>query len=273
MKQIPPAFHRVHLLAGDRGIETLHNTRVIILGVGGVGSWCAEALVRSVIGNLTLVDSDCICVTNINRQVQALPSTVGNVKVTELAKRLKQINPDASITTLQKLYDRKTSDTFTFSEYDYVIDAIDSLSSKVELMIRACESGATLFSALGASARLDPRNIKVSSIWKTQKCRLGRFVRKRLRRRGFSGDFTCVYSDEEPLEQFEGTINRGTGDYACPDPVRDNEDDSAPANEWYSAKEQINGSVVHITGTFGFILAGLVVQDVIERAKEGPRSG
>lgn len=262
---IPPFLQRLQLLTGDSGIEGLRNTRVILFGVGGVGSWCAEALIRSGVGTLTMVDSDLICVTNINRQVQALVSTIGRVKVTEMAKRLREINPDAHITSRQELYDRKTKNNFALSEYDYVIDAIDSLSSKVELMCRAHEAGVTLYSALGASCRLNPGTIKVGSIWQSKNCRLGRFVRKRLRRRGFSGDFLCVYSDEEILQQHEATIRCGTENCVCPKRVNDNnhsDDTSVFVHEWCSAKKQINGSVVHMSGIYGFLLSGLVVQDV-----------
>ncbi len=264
---IPSPYQRLHILAGDKGIAALKDSRVIVFGVGGVGSWCAEALVRSGIYDCTLVDSDLICATNINRQVQALPATVGKVKVTELAERLSAVNPDAVITPLQKTFDRSTSETFDLSVFDYIIDAIDSLSSKVELMIRATDSGATLYSALGASGKLNPRNIKISSIWETQKCRLGRFVRKRLRRRGFSGDFTCVYSDEEPIQQYNTTPNSENEEHFS---LLEDEEESENGlvNEGSGSKKQINGSVVHMAGSFGFILAGLVVEDIINKANE-----
>jgi tRNA A37 threonylcarbamoyladenosine dehydratase len=263
---INPALHRFHLLAGDNGMAQMDKVRVAVFGVGGVGSWCAEALVRSGIANLTLVDSDLICVTNINRQVQATHLTVGKSKVAELRTRLLTINPGATIVAQQAVFDRSTYDTFNLTVYDYVIDAIDSLSSKVELIIRATEAGAVLYSALGASCRLDPTRIKIDSIWKSDRCRLGRFVRKRLRRRGFNGDFLCVYSDET-IPRFEGTIACGTGNGVCPKKQIDDDDmDDRDAHEWCGAKKQINGSAVHITGTCGFFLAGLVVQDVIARA-------
>src|SRR4030042_4596833 len=124
---VNPAFHRLHLLADTKGIDALRQTRVVVFGVGGVGSWCAEALMRSGIGNLTLVDSDLICVTNINRQVQATTATIGKVKVIELRKRLLEINPDATIIAQQAVFDRTTCSSFDLTAYDYVIDAIDSL--------------------------------------------------------------------------------------------------------------------------------------------------
>jgi tRNA A37 threonylcarbamoyladenosine dehydratase len=266
------SFHRLHLLTGTGSLISLKRTRVIIFGVGGVGSWCAEALIRSGVGHLTLVDSDLICITNINRQVQAKQSTVGKVKVIELANHLAEINPEAEIVPVQAVYDRTTCTKYDLSQYDYVIDAIDSLSSKVELIIQAVHSGATLFSALGASCRLDPARIKVASIWDSERCKLGRFVRKRLRRRGFSKDFLCVYSDEDTIPPIDGvTSGCGTGVCVCPKAVK-SPDEDACVHEWCSAKKQINGSAVHVTGTFGFFLSGLVVQDVIQRAGDSPKS-
>lgn len=260
-----PSFDRMQLLTGRETLECLGRTRVIIFGVGGVGSWCAEALVRSGVGTLTMVDSDLICRTNINRQVQATVETVGKVKVTELAKRLRQINPDALITARQEIYERDGAPKFELHTYDYVIDAIDSLSAKVDLIMSATEAGAKVFTALGASCKIDPANIRVSSLWKSQGCHLGKFVRKRLRKRKFTGDPLCVYS-EEVLEPFTRESTCGTGNCMCPKtaPLTDDEEE-ALVHEWCSSKKQINGSAVHITGTFGFFLAGLVVQDVMRK--------
>lgn len=254
-------FHRLQLLTGEKTIKELWETKVVVFGVGGVGSWCAEALIRSGVGSLTIVDSDLICVTNINRQVQATADTVGLVKVTALKEYLSSISPNADIRAIQKVYNRDTSKEFNLSEYDYTIDAIDSLSCKVELIVNAVNSDTTLYTALGASGKLDPTKIQVDSIWKSRGCRLGRFVRKRLRKRGVSEDFLCVYQDEL-LPVHEAEIGCGTGDCVCPSP-----EDGIENHEWCSSKKQINGSVVHITGTFGFILSGLVIQNVVEKCK------
>lgn len=230
---------------------------MIIFGVGGVGSWCAEALVRSGVHNLTLVDSDSVCVTNTNRQVQATSVSVGKSKVAEMARRLKEINPAADIKTIQKVYHRTTAAEFELSQYDYVIDAIDSLGAKIELILNATSSGAKLFSALGAAKKMDPTRIRVSSIWESYNCKLGRFVRKRLRRRGFKGDFLCVWSDEfissPEREQDEGSLQNDQ---------RNN-----------SGEKQANGSAVHITGTFGFMIAGFLIQDIASKHKELNRQG
>jgi tRNA A37 threonylcarbamoyladenosine dehydratase len=238
---------------------------VILFGVGGVGSWAAEALVRSGIGTLTMVDSDAVCVTNINRQVQATSKTVAMPKTVELARRLKEINPDAAITGLQTIFDKDTADRFNLAGYDYVLDAIDSLSNKVELIVRASESGAKVYTALGASCKLDATRIKVSSLWSSHGCPLGKLVRKRLRQRGFHGEVTCIYSSEILPLQEAGSVC-GTGNCHCPKAVVAADGTMDEVHEWCSSKKQINGSAVHITGTFGFMLAGLVLEDVYAKS-------
>ncbi len=256
------SFHRMELLTGSGALERLSSTPVILFGVGGVGSWCAEALVRSGIANLTIVDSDLICVTNINRQVQATFDTVGQLKVDVLRQRLLSINPEASINAVQTVYNRNTAAQFDLGRYKYVIDAIDSLSSKVELIINASASGALIYSALGASCKMDPTKIKVASLWKTEGCRLGRFVRKRLRRRGFNGDVTCVYSDEPAADPHNVISEYGTGRCTCPPSV--DEKGGEVDLEECSVKKQVNGSAVHVTAVFGFMLAGLVIQEIVK---------
>ncbi|MBI9020710.1 MAG: tRNA threonylcarbamoyladenosine dehydratase, partial [Verrucomicrobia bacterium] len=188
-----PAFHRTELLIGDAALKKFAETRVILFGVGGVGSWCAEALIRSGVGHLTIVDNDVICVTNINRQLQATAKNVGQSKVEALKTRLLEIHPDAEITALQKVYNYETREEFDLPSYDYVIDAIDSLSHKVDLIASVMDMGVTLFSAMGAACKLDATTIRVDSIWKTHGCKLAKFVRKRLRHRGVTGDCLCVY--------------------------------------------------------------------------------
>lgn len=262
------------LLTGTPVVKRLWQTRVAVFGVGGVGSWCAEALVRSGIGRLTIVDSDLICMTNVNRQVQATMETVGRVKVRELAKRLHEINPEAEIDARQEIYSYDRAADFGLERFDYVIDAIDSLSAKVDLIMSATAAGATVYTSLGASCKVDPTRIRVDSLWKSQGCHLGKFVRKRLRRRQFTGDPLCVYS-EELLEPHQGETGCGSGACVCPTTaVGDDDEEVAMVHEWCSKKKQINGSAVHITGTFGFFLAGLVIQDIMKKeAAALPHSG
>ncbi|MBT3380672.1 MAG: tRNA threonylcarbamoyladenosine dehydratase [Lentisphaerae bacterium] len=262
-----PAFHRTELILGEAGMGRLADARVILFGVGGVGSWCAEALVRTGIEHLTIVDSDVICITNLNRQLQTTRANVGKVKVTELAARLGSICPDAQIVPVQEVYNEHTRDSFDIAAYDYVIDAIDSLSYKVDLLATASQADCTVFSAMGAACKLDPTRIRVDSIWNSQGCPLAREVRKRLRRRGVDGDFQCVYSEE--LLPGSGTHSAcGTGECFCPK-LRTADGGETAADEWCTKKAQVNGSVAHMTGAFGFFLAGLVVQDVVNRAGDG----
>ncbi len=259
-----PAFHRTELLIGDAALAKLAESRVILFGVGGVGSWCAEALIRSGVGHLTIVDNDVICVTNINRQLQATAKNVGQSKVEALKERLLDIHPDAEIIALQKVYNQETREEFDLPSYDYVIDAIDSLSHKVDLIASVMDIGVTLFSAMGAACKLDATTIRVDSIWKTHGCKLAKFVRKRLRSYGTTGDCLCVYSQEFLPPTHEAEPACGSAQCFCPKQL-DDEGNEIPSDVWCNQKAQINGSMVHITGAFGFNLAGLVVQDIVRK--------
>ena len=251
MKTIQDAiFRRAELLLGDEAMKQIAQKRVIIFGVGGVGSWCAESLVRSGIRQLTIVDSDRVCITNINRQLMATSKTIGQVKVEALKERLLSINPSAEITALQQIFTAETADSFDIGSYDYIIDAIDSLKDKALLILMATQTEAKLFSSMGAALKLDPTRIKTAEFWKVQGDPLARALRKRFKRDGQypKRKFQCVYSDEL-LE------NKGI-------PPTDGEIPSM------FNKPQINGTLAHITAIFGFMLAGLVIQDVV---KDGSR--
>jgi tRNA A37 threonylcarbamoyladenosine dehydratase len=264
-----PALQRFELLTGASALERLAKTKVILFGLGGVGSWCAEALIRSGIGKLALVDSDVVCVTNINRQLQATMDSIGEPKTSVLAQRLGRIQPDAEIIEMRAVFNATTAEQFDLGSFDYVLDCIDSLSCKVELIVRAAQSGATVYTALGASCKLDPLRITVGSLWDSYNCPLGKFVRKKLRKRGFDKDVTCVYSPEEiaRIADEPGLQTCGTAECRCPRPMPCDKNGEAADNEWCRKKKQINGSAVHITGTFGFIMAGLVIQDVVKRVR------
>ena len=237
-------FRRSELLLGEEAMERIAQKRVIIFGVGGVGSWCAESLVRSGIRQLTIVDSDRVCITNINRQLMATTKTVGQVKVEALKERLLSINPSAEVIALQKIFTQETAEEFNLDNYDYIIDAIDSLKDKAALILLASKTKAQLYSSMGAALKLDPTRIKVTEFWKVEGDPLARALRKKFKHYGQFPEkkFQVVYSDEL-LE------NRG-----CP--AEDGEEPS-PFN-----KPQTNGSLSHITAIFGFTLAGLVIQDI-----------
>ena len=268
MAKIDAIFRRSELLLGEEAMERIAQKRGNLFGGGGVGSWCAESLVRSGIKHLTIVDSDRVAITNINRQLMATTNTVGQVKVDALKERLLSINPSAEITALQKIFSQETAEEFDLDTYDYIIDAIDSLKDKAALILLACRTKAKFFSSMGAALKMDPTRIKVTEFWKVEGDPLARALRKKfkaLSKREKSD--ACISSSEHeearpkvkpqvqyPEKKFQVVYsdelleNRG-----CP--AEDGEEPS-PFN-----KPQTNGSLAHITAIFGFTLAGLVIQD------------
>ena len=257
-------FNRQSLLLGDDTMAAIGEKKVIIFGVGGVGSWCAESLVRSGIRHLTIVDSDRVCITNVNRQLQATTKTVGLVKVDVLKDRLLDINPDAEINAVQEIYSPENADMFHLDDYDYIIDAIDSLANKVDLILRATECRGKLFSAMGAALKLDPTKIQVAEFWKVQGCPLARAVRQRFKRNKTfpKKKFLCVYSPEL-LENKGKASTCGTSACMCPKAIIAAGNPDLVNHEWCSSKAQINGTVAHMTAIFGFMIAGMVVRDIV----------
>ena len=228
-------------MLGTEALDALARTKVAVFGLGGVGSWCAECLIRSGVNHLTIVDSDQVCPTNLNRQLQATTQTLGQLKVDALKERLLTINPEADIIARPELYSAETADSFHLETYDYVIDAIDSLTPKAHLILHATSLPVTLLSSMGAALKLDPTKIRVAEFWKITYCPLARSLRKKFKhwQKFPQQKFQCVYSPEV-LE------NQG-----------DSSEDSMP--EEFN-KVQVNGSLAHITAIFGFMLAGTVVQ-------------
>jgi tRNA A37 threonylcarbamoyladenosine dehydratase len=253
-----PIFRRTELLLGSEAMQRIASKRVIIFGVGGVGSWCAESLVRSGIHHLTIVDPDRVTITNVNRQLMANINTIGQVKAHALRERLLTINPSAEITALQQTFTEESASTFCLEDYDYIIDAIDSLKDKVALILLACKTNAKFFSSMGAALKMDPTRIKVTEFWKVQGDPLARALRKKFKAAHAQSTmhnaqctgslpekkFLVVYSDEL-LE------NKG-----CP---TDEGEEPSPF-----VKPQTNGSLAHITAIFGFTLAGLVIQHIVD---------
>ena len=232
-----PIFSRTELLLGEQAVSRLAQKRVIIFGVGGVGGWCAESLVRSGVAHLTIVDSDSVCESNINRQLVATTSTIGRAKVEVLRDRLLDINPSAEIRISTERYTAQTAESFELENYDYVIDAIDSLQNKADLILHATSLPVGFFSSMGAALKLDPSRIRVAEFWQVKGCPLGAALRRRFRKlKQFpKRKFKCVFSDE--LLQNHST------------------DQSEP---------RANGTIVHITAVFGFQLASLVIQDIVK---------
>ncbi len=241
-----PFLNRTALLLGDETMERLANTRVIIFGVGGVGSWCAESLVRSGICHLTIVDADTVSITNVNRQAMATANTVGLVKVEAMKQRLLEINPHAEINAIQEIFSADTADRFGLQDYDYVVDAIDSLKDKLELILcctHKTSDGPVFFSSMGAALKVDPTQVRVSEFWEVDGCPLAAMLRRRMRRqKRFPGRrFKCVWSPEV-------LPNLGHPEEPEPDAI--------------IRKAQINGTTAHITAIFGFTLAGLILTTV-----------
>lgn len=238
-------FNRSLLLMGEDGMKRLASLRVIVFGVGGVGSWCAESLVRSGVGHITIVDSDNVCITNINRQAMATTKTVGQVKVEALKGRLLEINPSGNIDARQQIFCEETAGEFDLDSYDYIVDAIDSLKDKLLLIELACRSKARFISSMGAALKMDPTKVQVAEFWKVKGCPLARALRQRFNKmkRRPARKFQCVFSEE--LLQNRAMEGRMVSD-----------------GSMTFRKVQTNGSIMHITAIFGLTIAGLIINEV-----------
>lgn len=226
---------RTEILLGTDALQHIRHARVLIFGVGGVGSWCAESLIRSGICHLTIVDSDCVDITNCNRQLMATSRTIGQVKVDALRDRLLEINPDAEVTAIQQVFNAETADSFHMDEYDYIVDAIDSLRDKAELILRATAlpKHITLVSSMGAALRRDPFMVQHAEFWHVKGDALARALRERFKRdkRFPSRKFQCVYSDESVMR------NPSTNTI---------------------------GSLCPVTATFGMALSAIILNHIID---------
>ena len=199
-------FTRTIQLIGEDGFRALQNARVILFGVGGVGGWCAETLLRTGIGHLTIVDFDKVDITNINRQVVATLDNIGQSKVLEMQKRLLTIAPEADIQAIDRQYNSETADTFDLAHYDIVIDAIDMVECKALLLYRATQAGCKVYSSMGAGRKTDPQKIRITEFWKVQGCPLARALRTKMKKAGLmpASQIQCVYSEEISGDQ--GTL-------------------------------------------------------------------
>ncbi len=283
-------FQRAALLAGPAGMRRFARCRVIVFGLGGVGSWCAEALARTGFKHLTLVDSDTICVTNVNRQAQATALNVGAVKAEALRQRLLEINPHAAIEARRVAYDAGTCDQFDLGRYDFVVDAIDSLKNKVLLIEQCVRASVKFWSSMGAAARMDPMQIRTGTLDQTRGCPLARAVRQELRRRRVPLEAVrCVYSVEPALEPV-GATECGLSACLCQPDAALGSDLRAGAKlevgarssagagmekadfpDWCAGKARINGAFVHVTAVFGFTLAGLIIRDCLQAGQPGEK--
>lgn len=240
MTGCPPRFERTEILIGEEGLTRLAGAHIFLAGLGGVGSWCAEALARAGVGRLTLVDMDTVAESNINRQLPALHSTVGRKKTDVMAERLRDINPDCRLETLDIFIDPSNVADLLPADADYVIDCIDSLSCKVALIATAHQRGVPVAASMGAGNKLDPSKIRLADISKTQVDPLAREVRHRLKRQGIAKGILTVYSDE---------VGR---------PPRPPEPTS------HGRARAVNGTIAYLPPLFGLMLAGAVIQRLIE---------
>ncbi len=254
---MPDEFSRTELLLGPEAMETLRGARVAVFGLGGVGSWAAEALARSGVGALDLVDDDRVCLTNINRQLIATRKTVGRLKTEVMRERVLDINPRCQVTVHACFYGPDTADAFPLASYGYIVDAIDTVSSKLLLVERAAACGVPIISCMGAGNKLDPTRVEVADIYQTSVCPLAKVMRHELRARGV-GALKVVYSKEPPLRPLEDGAADCREHCICPPDTKRN----------CAARRQVPGSVAFVPPTAGLILAGEVIKDLIRPKNE-----
>ena len=244
-------FSRTELLIGKDGIEKLKNAKVAIFGIGGVGSFVAEGLVRAGVENFVLIDDDKICLTNINRQIIATRKTVGKYKVDVMTERILEINPDAKVEARKCFYLPENAHEFDFSEYDYVVDAVDTVTAKLEIIMRAKECNVPVISCMGAGNKLDPTQFEVADIYKTTVCPLARVMRRELKKRGVK-KLKVVYSKEQPTRPIEDMSISCRSHCVCP-----------PGTvHKCTERRDIPGSIAFVPSVAGLILAGEVIKDL-----------
>ena len=245
-------FSRTQLLLGEEGMEKLKNSRVAVFGVGGVGGYVVEGLARSGVGALDIIDDDKVCLTNINRQIIATRKTVGRYKVDVAAERINDINPDCKVRTYQTFYLPETADQFDFAEYNYVVDAIDTVTGKLQLVEEAKKAGTPIISSMGAGNKLDPTAFKVADIYETSICPLAKVMRRECRKRGIES-LKVVYSEEKPIRPLEDMSISCRTNCICP----------PGAQRKCTERRDIPGSTAFVPSVVGLIIAGEIVKDLI----------
>lgn len=234
-------FIRTQMLVGKQGIEKLKNSTVAVFGVGGVGGYTVEALARSGVGTIVIIDNDTVSLSNINRQIIATHDTLGMLKTDAAEKRIMAINPDCTVIKHNYFFLPENADSFDFSKYDYVVDAIDTVSGKIELVMKAISAGAPIISSMGAGNKLDPTQFEVADISKTSVCPLARVMRRELKKRGVN-HLKVVYSKEQAITPFEV------------DEIKDEKD--------FARRRALPGSVAFVPSVAGLIIAGEVIKDL-----------
>ncbi len=245
-------FSRTELLIGAEGLKKLAGSKVAVFGVGGVGSFVVEGLARAGVGRFVLVDDDCVCLTNINRQLHATTKTVGKPKVEVMRDRVLEINPKAEVTVFQKFYLPDTADELIADDYDYIVDAVDTVTAKIDIVVKAKAMNIPVISCMGAGNKLDPTKFEVADIFDTSICPLAKVMRQQLRKRGITS-LKVVYSKEEPLKPVETEGSSCATGCICP----------AGTTRKCTVRHQIPGSISFVPSVAGLIIAGEVVKDIV----------
>lgn len=244
-------FSRTQLLLGSEAMERLAGSRVAVFGIGGVGGYVCEALARSGVGAFDLIDDDKVCLTNLNRQIIATRSTVGKYKVDVMEARMKDINPNVDIRTHKCFFLPENADSFPFAEYDYVVDAVDTVSAKLALAVKAQEAGVPIISSMGAGNKLDASAFRVADIYKTSMDPLARVMRRELKKRGVR-KLKVVYSQEQPIRPIEDMSISCRTHCICP----------PGAKHKCTERRDIPGSTAFVPSVVGLIIAGEIVRDI-----------
>lgn len=246
-------FSRTQLLLGEDGMKKLADARVAVFGIGGVGGYVCEALVRSGVGAFDLIDDDKVCLTNLNRQIIATRKTVGKYKTAVMKERMLEINPNVKVETHNCFFLPENADDFPFEEYDYVVDAVDTVTAKISLVMKAKEKGVPIISSMGAGNKLDASMFRVADIYKTKVCPLAKVMRRELKKRGID-HLKVVYSKEKPLTPIEDTENSCKNNCVCPPGTARN----------CTVRRQIPGSMAFVPSVVGLIIAGEITKDLTE---------
>ena len=247
------SFSRTQLLLGSQTMEKLSSARVAVFGIGGVGGYVCEGLVRSGVGSFDLIDDDKICLTNINRQIIAKHSTVGQYKCDVMQERMLDINPDVKISVHKCFFLPENAHEFDFTKYDYIVDAVDTVSAKIEIIVKAQSCGVSVISCMGAGNKLDPTALKVADISETKVCPLARVMRRELKKRGVE-HLKVVYSEEQPVR-----IENENSENCLTDCISRTE-----TRQNVTPRRATPGSVAFVPSVAGLIIAGEVIKDLIK---------
>ena len=244
-------FSRTELLLGKEAMDKLKNSRVAVFGIGGVGGYVCEALVRSGVGAFDLIDDDKVCLTNLNRQIIATRKTVGKYKTDVMKERMLEINPNVDVRIHNCFFLPENADKFPFDEYDYIIDAVDTVTAKISIIMKANELGIPVISSMGAGNKLDPTAFMVADIYKTRVCPLAKVMRRELKKRGVK-KLKVVYSEEQPTRPIEDMSISCRTNCICP----------PGAEHKCTERRDIPGSVAFVPSVVGLIIAGEVIKDI-----------